>query len=470
MRRQQNNQNKTARSAQTLAPYTCTETTMTTHALPAAPQTGSDGYPALHYAWYMVAVLLVVYSIAFVDRIILNLMVAPIRAELQLTDTGISLLQGFAFTIFYSVFGIILGRHADRKNRKLMIIIGVAVWCVATAACGLASNVWQLFIARIFVGAGEAALSPAAYSMICDSFRRQHRARAISTYSMGVFLGIGCALIFGGMLVASVSKNQTMALPWLGELAAWRASLIIVGLGGLLSLLLIATLREPSRKEVTQENASFADALQFFKSRRAALASVVIPNSLIALINYSISAWLPAYFMRVFQWKIGAITGAYGTVLLTVGCVGILGGGWLADKLVAGGRRDGMMFVQRWTFALLIVVSGWIGFGGSPTVAITFLAITSFLTGVCTGLGPAAVNAITPNQYRGQAMALYLFCAAVIGLGVGPTAVALCTDYLFGNDNAVGSSLGLVLAAASVLGAIAVFSGARAYREALDRM
>lgn len=159
-----------------------------------------DVFPTLRYAWYAVAVLLVVYSIAFVDRIILNLLVQPIRADLGLSDTGISLLQGLAFTIFYSIFGLILGRWADRNNRKRMIIAGVIVWCLATAACGFAQNFWQLFVARIFVGAGEAALSPAAYSLICDSFRREHRSRAISTYSMGIYVGIGSALIFGGSL------------------------------------------------------------------------------------------------------------------------------------------------------------------------------------------------------------------------------------------------------------------------------
>jgi len=432
------------------------------------PDAVHDDYPALPYAWYAVVVLLIVYSIAFVDRIILSLMVKPIRAELLLSDTGISMLQGFAFTIFYSVFGILLGRHADRANRKVMIIAGVVVWCVATAACGLAENFWQLFIARIFVGAGEACLSPAAYSMICDNFRRQHRSRAISAYSTGVFLGTGCALIFGGMLVASISKAGVVDLPLLGQMTAWRASLIVIGLMGLVAVLLLGSLREPSRKEVTKAGATFADSLAFFKSRGVALGTIFFLNALIALMNYSIFAWLPTYFMRVFNWSTAAIAITYGIVLLTVGCAGILGGGWLADRLVAGGRRDAMMFVQRCSISLLVIVSGWLGFVDSPTVAIVFLAMTSFLTGVSTGLTPAALNAITPNQFRGQVMSVYLFCAALLGLGLGPTAVALFTDYVFHNDNAVGMSLGIVLVIASLLAAISAFAGARAYREAVD--
>jgi MFS family permease len=432
------------------------------------PSPASNDYPSLTYAWYGVVILLVVYSVAFVDRVILNLLVQPIRAELHLSDTSISLLQGFAFTIFYSVFGIVLGRRADRNNRKRMIIGGVIVWCVATIACGVAENFWQLFVARIFVGAGEAALSPAAYSMICDNFRKEHRSRAISIYSMGVYVGIGCALIFGGLVVASMSKAGLVAVPVIGSISAWRASLIAAGVFGLPAVLLLMTLKEPARKEVTMSGSTFSDTLVFFKSRSIALSTVILANALVALINYSISAWLPTYFVRVFSWSVGGIATAYGIVLLTVGCAGVIVGGWLADRLVASGRQDGMMVVFRWSIVLLVFISGWMGFVGSPTAAIALLAVTSFLTGIPTGLGPAALNAITPNQYRGQTIAVYLFCAAVIGLGLGPTAVALGTDYLFRSDAAVGTSLGLVLTAASLVATIILFAGRRRYDEALD--
>ncbi|NSZ60067.1 MFS transporter (plasmid) [Agrobacterium tumefaciens] len=426
-----------------------------------------DVFPTLRYAWYAVAVLLVVYSIAFVDRIILNLLVQPIRADLGLSDTGISLLQGLAFTIFYSIFGLILGRWADRNNRKRMIIAGVIVWCLATAACGFAQNFWQLFVARIFVGAGEAALSPAAYSLICDSFRREHRSRAISTYSMGIYVGIGSALIFGGIVVAATSSAGMIRLPLLGEQAAWRASLIVVGLVGLLAVLLLMTLKEPSRKEVTKTDGSFRDALGFFRSRLRPLGTVMLANALVALMTYSISAWLPSYFIRVFGWSASQIATAYGTVMLTVGCAGVVFGGWLVDRLTASGRINAMMLVFRWSFAALLLTAGWMGFVGSPAIAVLLLGVTCFLIGIPTGLGPAAINAITPNQYRGQAVAIYLFFTALIGLGIGPTAVALITDYVFKSDVAVGMSLGTVLVVASLIAAILLFSGSGSYNRAL---
>jgi MFS family permease len=431
-------------------------------------QPDQDVFPTLRYAWYAVAVLLVVYSIAFVDRIILNLLVQPIRADLGLSDTSISLLQGLAFTIFYSLFGLMLGRWADRNNRKRMIIAGVIVWCLATTACGFAQNFWQLFVARIFVGAGEAALSPAAYSMICDNFRREHRSRAISTYSMGIYVGIGSALIFGGFVVAATSRAGLVTLPVLGEHAAWRAALIIVGLVGLAAVLLLLTLREPTRKEVAKTDGTFKEALGFFRSRIRPLGTVMLANALVALMTYSISAWLPSYFIRVFGWSASQIAMVYGAVMLTVGCAGVLFGGWLVDRLTASGRNDAMMLVLRWSLAALVLTGLWMGFVDSPAIAIFLLGITCFLIGIPTGLGPAAINAITPNQYRGQAIAIYLFFTALIGLGIGPTAVALITDYVFQSDIAVGRSLGLVLLAASFLAAVLLFCGGASYSRALQ--
>lgn len=431
------------------------------------PDVTSD-FPALTYAWYVVGVLLIVYSVAFVDRIILNLLVRPVRTEMGLSDSGISLLQGFAFTIFYSIFGIILGRLADRRNRQRMAIAGIVVWCVATVACGFAHNFWQLFAARILVGAGEAALSPAAYSIICDSFRREHRSRAISVYSMGVFVGLGCALVFGGLVVNALLQTEMVNVPLVGTVSSWRASFMAVGVPGLLAALLVLTVKEPSRKEVTRANSSFGDTLAFLKTRFGALGSVIFANSLVALINYSISAWLPSYFVRVYGWTAGSIAAAYGIILLTAGCAGVLVGGWLADRLVTRGRADGIVHVMRWSMVLLVPSAGWIGFVHSPGLALGVLAWATFLLGIPTGLGPAAVNAITPNQYRGQTIAVYLLAAALIGLGAGPTLVALGTDYVFHSDAAVGWSLGMVITVASAVSAVTLLAGRRSYNEALD--
>lgn len=445
------------------------------HELPAVgagvspPSAPADDYPAAGYAWYVVGVMLLAYSVSFVDRLILSLMVQPVRADLHLSDTGISLLQGLAFAILYTVLGLVLGRWADRHSRIRLIIAGIVVWCIATAACGFAQNFTQLFIARIFVGVGEAALSPAAYSLLADLFAKDKRGRAVGVYGTGIFVGSGLALILGGLAIRALAHAPTVNVPLLGELAPWRAAFITVGLLGLVAAVLALTIREPARKEMSTQSTSINSFIAFVRSRRAALSSVILNNACIATTNFCMAAWVPSYFIRVFKWAPSEIASAYGIILLTAGCAGMVGGGLLTDRLVKGGQADGAMTMIRRTAFFLPVSVVWIGLVHTPAIALVWLAVASFLMGIPTGLGPAAVHAIVPNQFRGQIIALLLFAANVIGLGIGPTLVAMCTDYIFHNDLAVGKSLSLVVFVSSVCGVLLVVAGRRAYQTALPR-
>lgn len=169
--------------------------------------------PSGAYAWYVVAVLLLAYTLSFIDRMILSLLVGPIRADLGISDTQMSLLMGFAFAIFYSVLGIPLGWLADRGSRRGLMVAGVAAWSVMTAICGLTRSYVGLFLARIGVGVGEATLSPAAYSLLGDYFPREKLGRAMAVYSIGVPLGSGIALVAGALVVRFVTEGPPMVLP-----------------------------------------------------------------------------------------------------------------------------------------------------------------------------------------------------------------------------------------------------------------
>ncbi|MPT48668.1 MAG: MFS transporter [Sphingobium sp.] len=430
-------------------------------------------YPNPLYAWYVIAILLLAYTVAFVDRQILSLMVQPIRTDLGLSDTAISLLHGFAFAIFYTFMGMYLGRWADRGSRQKMMVIGMVIWCLATAACGLAENFGQLFTARIVVGIGEATLSPAAYSLISDYFAPSRRGRAMSVYTMGIFVGSGLALILGGMAVTATSQEALVALPLVGEVRPWQAAFMIVGLPGLVVAALMLTVREPSRKERKGSGAEvpgIGETFAFFRSRANTLMAIVFGFGVNAILSYGLSAWVPTYFIRVHGWSAGEIAFAYGVILLTAGCSGILVGGWLSDKMTASGKADGALRASLIGMALVIPVVPFVGLGASPAMSLAALVWASFFLGVPTGIAPAALHAITPNEYRGQVTALYLFAINLIGLGFGPTFVALATDHLFMSDLAVGKSIALVAGVASVVAFGLIAYARRGYGEAVAQM
>ena len=214
-----------------------------------AAKTAAPPYPDTGYSWYVVVVLTLAYTVSFIDRQIMALMVEPIRRDLGISDTQMSLLLGLAFAIFYTLLGIPIARLADRYSRRLIIASGITIWCLMTAACGLARNYTQLFAARIGVGVGEAALSPSALSMISDYFPKETRGRAVAFYTMGIAMGVGLAMIIGGQVIALVSAAPPVVLPVLGELYAWQTVFLVVGLPGLLMAVLMKTVKEPVRRE-----------------------------------------------------------------------------------------------------------------------------------------------------------------------------------------------------------------------------
>ena len=208
----------------------------------------NDVSPSLPRAWATVLVLTLAYTVSFVDRMIISLLVEPIRLELGLTDTQLSLLQGLAFSIFYSAMTLPFGWLADRASRKWIVAAASAVWCLSTAACGLAGSFWQLFLARIGVGAGEAPLSPAAISMIGDCFPPEERSLPLGVYVSAASAGSGLALICGGAVIQVVARSPVVELPVFGAVRSWQATFIIVGLSGLIVPLLAAALSEPKRR------------------------------------------------------------------------------------------------------------------------------------------------------------------------------------------------------------------------------
>ncbi|WP_339824263.1 MFS transporter [uncultured Parasphingorhabdus sp.] len=431
-------------------------------------------WPRPAYSWYVVAILLLAYTLSFIDRMILSLLVAPIRAALDISDTQVSLLIGLAFALFYTVLGLPLAWIADRYNRRNLIVAGVAIWSVMTAGCGLAGSYVTLFLARMGVGVGEATLSPAAYSMLSDYFPRHKLARAMAVYSMGVPLGAGIALILGAFVVQSLLTAPMIAVPFIGPMEAWRLIFVWVAAPGILVCLLLLTVREPLRRgRKTTKAANIAvDApslIAHLVTQKVVLVTLFAGMSLIGLVMYGVIAWIPTFFARTFGMEIAHAGIWFGVIMAIGGTIGLIVGGSLADRQYEKGVADSHLRVMRLSIILggppllaaVLMPNAWLSF---MMLAIAFPAMTMH------GVGGVALQLITPNEYRARMTAFYFFVVNLVGLGFGPICIALLTDELFQNDAALQYSIATVAAIALPIAAIILTLGFKPFARELARM
>jgi MFS family permease len=435
----------------------------------ALPDTAPYPKPAL--AWYASALLTLVYVFSFIDRQILNLLVAPVRRDLGLSDTQMSLLMGFSFALFYTAFGIPLGRLADSRSRRTLIAAGFASWSLFSAACGLARTFPQMLLMRMGVGVGEATLSPAAYSLLSDYFRPERRATALSIYGMGIYIGSGLAFLLGGFVTGWTTSQENWIIPILGEVRSWQVVFFALGLPGIPLALLLYTISEPARRG-SAKGVTSIPLSEVFRYLRENWSTYVCHNVGIALLSFSSygsSAWIPSYFVRTHGWTASETGKLLGILIVVFGAGGIAWGGWLADRWTERGMRDAPMRV-----ALLVSIA-WIPTGvgyllvPDPRLAILLLIPTMFLVAAPFGIAPAAIMQVTPARMRGQASSLYLFVINMIGLGIGPTAVAMVTDYVFHDDQRVGSSILVVTLTAHVVSALLLWRGLKPYVRSQQR-
>ena len=443
-----------------------------------ASEVETEVYPAPRYAWYVVALLTLAYVFSFIDRQILNLLVAPIQRDLGIGEKQMSLLMGTSFAVFYTFFGIPLGRLADTWSRRWLVVLGISFWSLMTAGCGLARNFWQLALARMGVGVGEAALSPSAYSLIADYFPPGRRSTALGVYGMGIYIGAGLALILGGLVVKFAAAQEQVVLPLVGAMRSWQVVFFIVGLPGLLVALLLLTIREPARqgtrrKAVTGGSSAPAvpplrEVWAYMSGNRGTFTCLYVGVAMASLSAYGTMAWIPTLFIRRHGWTAGDTGLVLGLIIGICGTAGMMTGGRLADWLRGRGQSDANLRV-----ALLGVVA-WLPFGAlypivsSAWWAAALLAPVYFFSSMPFGLAPAAIQQLMPNTMRGQASAIYLFVINLIGLGLGPTVVATLTQDVFHDKNAVHLSLLVAGVSAHLCAAVLLWRGLKHYRRSLD--
>lgn len=423
------------------------------------------------YRWYVVAILFLAYCFSAIDARVLTLLVIPIKQDLGISDFEISLLQGFAFALLYSVAAIPIGRYVDSSpHRSRLITGGVLFWSLMTMACGLARSFGVLFAARIGVGIGEATLSPTAYSLISDYFDRRRRALAISFYAIGYPIGGGLALIVGAILLAKFTAAGPVELPIVGVLQPWQMVFVAVGIPGVLVALLVATIREPKRRDLAKGYAGavpLRDVFAYIRARWMLYTMLIGSTSLIGMLAIGVSLWYPTFLIRTYGMSTSEVGFYYGTLMLVCGTVGTIAGGFISGRLVSRGQADANMkivLVATVLKGLPLIIGPLMPSAG---LALAFMAVGTLIGQASQGVMLAAIQDVTPNQLRGQVTAFTLLGVNLIGLGLGASFIAAITDFGFQDEGAIRYSIviaGLVLLPAIVA---LILAGMPAYRRAL---
>jgi len=421
----------------------------------------ASGRPSTTVAWYTVTLCMIAYVLSFVDRQIIVLLVEPIRADLQISDTQFSLLTGFAFALFYAIMGLPIARWADAGPRPLIISAGIVIWSFATAVCGMANTFVQLFLARMGVGVGEAALSPTAYSMITDSFPKSRLGLALGVYSLGAFLGSGLAFMVGGAVIDIVNNMGGLELPLVGVIKPWQSAFFIVGAPGLVvGVLFFLTVRDPARTGTT-EVFTIRQVLSYIGTHKPTFTAHYLGFGLLALSMFALLSWAPAYLIRVFGLS-ARDAGLYlGLIVLIANTSGALTSGWLADFFTRRGHDDGPLRAGV-VGGLGVIIPGAL-FSSMPglTSTLLVLAVAFFFASFPVATSAAGLQLMAPNRMRAQVTALFFLVMNLIGITGGATLVALLTDFVFADELAVGYSMSITCALSGVTGAALLAWGLR---------
>ncbi|BBC72545.1 MFS transporter [Altererythrobacter sp. B11] len=437
----------------------------------AMPMDVFQAYPPPREAWYTVGVLALATTFAMLDQGILGLLIQRIIEDFSLTDTQASLLLGPAFAFVYVVVGIPLSPLIDRWTRKKIIAIGITVWSLATAACGLAGNFIQLFTARMVVGAGEAVNGPTAYSIVSDCFSRKDLPKAIYGLQIGSVAGSGLSLLLGGAMIYIITTLGTPTLPFVGTLRPWQTVMMAVGLPGLLVALLLLTVKEPARRTFRADvsKVPVVGAVKYMWLHFAVFGPLFVGLTLGALDGGG-RAWGAAFFERTYGWQ----PSTYGLAAGVVSIVAMLGGLFIGsrwvDRMQAAGMVDAPFRVIVYTRMLNIPFAIAMPLMPTPELALACNAVGFLTLGMSGPMLNAVMLIVTPNQIRGQVMALYLFIFTVVGQGLSPVITGATTDYLFTSPEDLRWSIMLLHLVFLPAALVVTLVGWKPYREAVQRL
>ncbi|MGE0741171.1 MAG: MFS transporter [Hyphomonadaceae bacterium] len=410
----------------------------------ATENTADRSTPAGFAAWWMVAVLFVLNILSMLDRLILTMLVGPIKADLLISDFQMSLILGPAFAVFYALFGVPIGWAVDRYSRRLIIFCGVTLWALSTVASGFARSYETLLFFRICVGIGEAALAPAAVSLIADAFPKDRVTTALSVFQSAAKIGAAFAMAAGGLAIAFAGVVMAEHGSLFEFSQPWHLVMAMVGAPGIVIALLVFTFREPARTAVKKASAlSTGDLLAFLRQRWQLWVGMFVAFNCISILGFALSGWMPTYFDRQFGWT--PVQYGPGLSLTNIAsAVSLVINGWIIDRLYRRGMRDIHLRFYTWLIIAISPAFLLIFYIQDPALVLICYALIQFVTVPFFVFVSAVIVMVAPGQARGQLAALYFASFTVLGQGVGPTLVGAITDYGFGDEAMLGRSLAIV--------------------------
>ncbi|HEY1962955.1 MAG TPA: MFS transporter [Rhizomicrobium sp.] len=412
-------------------------------------------YPHAVQGWWAVAVFTVAAGLSYTDRFILGVIVDPLRAELHLSDVQIGILQGTAFAVLYSVIGLPFGRIADLVPRRHLLVAAVALWSLGTVFCGISHSFGTLFASRLLVGVGEAALAPAAMSLIGDYFKPEFRALPTGIFFTGMVAGGGGAIAVGGFLLSTAQHGAFSAIPIVGGLTPWRAVLAILGIAGFAVAALFLTLSEPGKRDFSSSELrsrllALGDVFAVFRRKYALLLPLYGAMAIGSIVDYAILSWTPALLSRRFALTPGEIGAGLGGVAVAAALIGTPLGGALADWIA---KRFGPLARIRLCAAALFagLLAAPVGILSSPAATLAAVFLWIAISSLAGTIGIATTLDLLSQESRGLGTATIAFCNTLVGLGLGPTLVAYATEHVYGTPSAVGMALTTVVAPAILI-------------------
>ena len=430
----------------------------------------TTSWPKPIYAWFFTSILLFAYIISFIDRQMINYLVVPIKEDMGLTDFEISFIQGWGFVLAYIIFSIPFGRIVDKVNRVRVLIGGIIIWSVATAACGFSKNSWQLVLSRSGVGAGEAALTPASWSIISDLFPVEKRSFPMSIYLMGPYIGQGLSLLFGAQILRIYNEPVTLFESIIVQ--PWQVIFLIIAIPGVVLGLLMFALKDPVRKEVLvsekeEGKDSIKEVFAYVIKNIGAYMPLLIGSAFIVVLLYGVQSWVPTFLHRIHGWEHTRIGDQYGLVALFAGSLGVVSGPMVEKYLTKLNFNAATIIVCIITAVALTIIGPITFLSLSSDIVLIGIFITSFFITLPLALFATSLQNITPNQYRGVVSGLYVFTVNITGYGLGPMVVAFFTDKVFKNEMAIDLSMAAMFLICGPISFFIFYLGRKPFAKAL---